>query len=236
MKKYYAFLFSFLLGGTSISTAQVKMIPLFSDNMVLQQQTHAPIWGETKPGKTVEVTTSWNDKRYTVTADGRGKWIVKVTTPEAGGPYSIVISDGKKVTLDNVLIGEVWLCSGQSNMEMPVEGWGKVKNYAQEIADANHPNIRFLQVTDNTSPQPLTEMKARDNGWMVCSPETVKEFSATGYFFGRNLNRNRNVPVGLIDSSWGGTIIEAWTSEEALKTIPEMADNIAEVKNMPLII
>ncbi len=234
MKKYYACLLSFLLCSTAISTAQVKLIPLFSDNMVLQQQTQAPIWGETKPGKTVEVTTSWDKEKYTVTADAKGKWMVKVATPEAGGPYSIVISDGKKVTLDNVLIGEVWLCSGQSNMEMPVEGWGKVKNYEQEIADANYPNIRFLQVTDNTSPQPLAEMQARNDGWMVCSPETVKEFSATGYFFGRDLNHYRNVPVGLIDSSWGGTIIEAWTSEEALSTIPEMMDNIADVKSMPL--
>ena len=127
--------------------AQVKLPPLFSDNMVLQQQAQAPIWGESKPGKTVEIKTSWDGKKYSVQADADGKWEIAVSTPQAGGPYTICISDGKPVELKNVLIGEVWLCSGQSNMEMQVEGWGKVMNYEQEKVEANqYPNIRFLLV------------------------------------------------------------------------------------------
>ena len=131
MNKLYMFSLFWSLCVTSLS-AQVNLPPIFSDNMVLQQQTQAPIWGESKPDKEIVITTSWDQKKYTVQADARGKWNTKVTTPAAGGPYDIIIYDGKKVKLSNVMIGEVWVCSGQSNMEMQVEGWGKVKNYEQE--------------------------------------------------------------------------------------------------------
>lgn len=142
------------LFGSAMLSAQVKLLPIFSDNMVLQQRVKAPIWGETLPNKTVEIITSWNKKKYTALADEKGKWIVKVDTPSAGGPYTITISDGKPVMLSNVLIGEVWICSGQSNMEMQVEGWGKINNYQQEIADAQkYPNIRLMQIKKTISPQ-----------------------------------------------------------------------------------
>ena len=118
-----------LLAGCMSAKAQVKLQPLFTDNMVLQQQANVPIWGEDKVGKKVTVTTSWDNRKYTTTTSTEGKWKVSVTTPKAGGPYTITINDGKIVRLNNVLIGEVWLCSGQSNMEMPIEGWGKVMNY-----------------------------------------------------------------------------------------------------------
>lgn len=152
MNKLFTFSLFWLLCATGIA-AQVKLSPIFSDNMVLQQQIKAPIWGETKPYKKVEVTTSWDQKKYKVQADPQGKWKTEVVTPVAGGPYSITISDGKKVKLSNVMIGEVWVCSGQSNMEMQVEGWGKVMNYQQEKEEAeNYPNIRFLLVEKATSP------------------------------------------------------------------------------------
>lgn len=233
MNKNLAISLFFLLGSATLS-AQVKLLPIFSDNMVLQQQTQAPIWGESKPNKKVEIKTSWDQKKYIVQADGQGKWSTKVATPVAGGPYDITISDGKKVKLSNVMIGEVWICSGQSNMEMQVEGWGKVKNYEQEKEEANnYPNIRFLLVEKAMSPTPVENIKAKENGWQVCSSQSVADFSAAGYFFGRDLNKYRNVPIGLIDTSWGGTIIETWTSNEALATVPSMKKRLEALVGLP---
>lgn len=223
-----------LLSVSTVLAAQVKLSPLFSDNMVLQQQTEAPVWGMAKPGKTVEITTSWNQKKYTTKTDGQGKWKTKVTTPAAGGPYAITISDGKPVKLNNVMIGEVWICSGQSNMEMQVEGWGKVLNYQQEKIEAeNYPDIRFLLVEKATSPVPSDELKVSGGGWQVCSSKSVADFSAAGYFFGRDIHKYRNVPVGLIDTSWGGTYIETWTSKDALATMPDMQDKLEILNGLP---
>lgn len=234
MNKNIAISLFFLLGSTTLS-AQVKLLPIFSDNMVLQQQTQAPIWGESKPNKKVEITTSWNQKKYIALADAQGKWKIKVETPVAGGPYAVTISDGKAMKLDNVMIGEVWICSGQSNMEMEVGGSGKVTNYEQEIAEAqNYPNIRFLTVGKATSPIPVEDMTAADNGWQVCSPKSVASFSAAGYFFGKDIHKYQNVPIGLIDTSWGGTFIETWTSADALATMSAMQKNLDILKSVPL--
>ena len=234
MKKKFLFLLFALWGSTTLP-AQVKLQPMFSDNMVLQQQTEAPIWGESKPNKTVEIETSWNGKRYSVKADAAGKWSAKVETPSAGGPYTITISDGKPVKLKNVMIGEVWICSGQSNMEMQVEGWGKVLNYEQEKVEANnYPNIRFLLIKQTTSSQPLDHIEAAEGGWQVCSAKSVADFSAAGYFFGRDLHKYRNVPIGLIDTSWGGTCIETWTSKEALATVPDLKESLTILEGLPV--
>jgi sialate O-acetylesterase len=182
----------------------------------------------------VTVTTSWDKHTYTVHADQAGKWKVKVQTPAASNnPYSITISDGKAITLHNILIGEVWLCSGQSNMEMPLAGWGKVKNYELEIAAANYPQIRLLQVDKATSTQPLDDLKGTDAGWQVCSPATIAEFSSVAYFFGRNLWQNLNVPVGLINTSWGGTVAEAWTSGESLELMPDFKEEVKAIQALP---
>lgn len=234
MNKYFVISLLFGLGSAALS-AQVKLSPIFSNNMVLQQQTQAPVWGESKPNKTVEITTSWNQKKYTVQSDAQGKWKTEVETPVAGGPYTVTISDGKPVKLTNVLIGEVWICSGQSNMEMQVDGWGKVTNYEQEKVEAqNYPNIRFLQVKKATSPVPMNEITATGNGWQVCSSMSVADFSAAGYFFGRDINKYQNVPVGLIDTSWGGTYIESWTSADALAAMPDMQKNLDVLKDIPV--
>lgn len=233
MNRHFIISLFFLLGSATLS-AQVKLLPIFSDNMVLQQKVKAPIWGEATPNKVVEVTTSWNKKKHTARADEKGKWSVKVETPSAGGPYTVTISDGTPVILRNVLIGEVWICSGQSNMEMQVEGWGKITNYKQEIAEAQkYPNIRFLQVKKAISTLPVTDMSATNDGWQVCSSETLGDFSAVGYFFGRDLNKYRNVPIGLIDTTWGGTIIETWMSAEALQTMPGLKEEVEEIKLLP---
>lgn len=220
----------------SQTQAQVHLSPLFTDNMVLQQKTDAPVWGTASPDAEVSVYTSWNKATCSTVADSDGKWMVKVKTPKAGGPYSVVISENGQnpVTISNVLVGEVWLCSGQSNMEMPVKGWGKVMNYEQELKDAaKYPEIRLLEVQRNVSPKPESEFTADADGWMLCSPETLEEFSATAYFFGREIHLKRNVPVGLINTSWGGTIIEAWMSADALQGVKDLEDEAAWVKDWP---
>ena len=226
-------LFAALLMLSGAISAKVVLPPMFSYKMVLQQQADAPIWGEAKPMKTVKVTTSWDGKTYETQADKEGKWKLSVRTPEAGGPYELTLTDGQKLVLKNVMIGEVWICSGQSNMEMPLEGWGKIMNYKKEVSAADHPNIRLLHVEHVTSTQPESDIKVRDNGWQVCSPQTIPNFSATAYFFGREISEKQNVPVGLIHTSWGGTNVESWISGKVLQEMPDFSNVVEEVRAMP---
>jgi sialate O-acetylesterase len=203
------------------SFAVVKLPAIFSSNMVLQQQSEVPFWGEATPNKKVRITSSWNKKTIETKADTKGNWKTTVSTPVYGGPFTIEISDGKKTILENVMVGEVWLCSGQSNMEMPLGGWGKIANSEQEINSANYPDIRLLQVSKTLSTKPLTDLEVTNGGWVACSPKTVEEFSSVAYFFGRDLYKMMKIPIGLINTSWGGTIAEAWTSGSSLKTMPD---------------
>ncbi len=219
------------------SYAQVTLCPIFSDNMVMQRETdNAPIWGRGIAGKKITIITSWDNTSYSTMVDASGKWATNVKTPTAGGPYTITISDGskKKIVLKNVLIGEVWICSGQSNMEMPVEGWGKVNNFSAEEIDANnYKNIRLLTVKHVTSPTPLDNVPVVGDSWLVCDAQNVADFSATAYFFGRELYDVYNIPIGLINTSWGGTIIEAWMSHEAFESIPGQKHNIEAIDSLP---
>ncbi|MFT3903005.1 MAG: sialate O-acetylesterase [Niabella sp.] len=203
-------------GIASTAFAQLKLPVIFADGMVLQQNTGAPVWGWTMPGQKVEVNGSWSAKAVQAVADKSGKWMVKLPTPKAGGPYSVRIKAGETKILRDVLIGEVWICSGQSNMEMPVSGWttDTIKNSAQEIANANYPSIRLFTVEKEIAYAPKNNVKG---AWSACSPSTVGPFSATAYFFGRELYKKLKVPIGLIHTSWGGTIAEAWTSEASLR-------------------
>ncbi len=178
------------------ASAKIILSSLFSDNMVLQQKEKVALWGSSGAEKNVIITTSWNKKIITIKADANGYWKIKVNTPKAGGPYTITFNDGEELVLQNILIGEVWLCSGQSNMEMPLEGWGKIKNYKEEIAVANYPNIRLINVKKATSTQPLSEAKFK-NGWQPCSPSTVADFSSVAYFFARNIQQHHNIPIAL---------------------------------------
>jgi sialate O-acetylesterase len=205
-----------LLVLSSFIRAEVKMPAIFGDNMVLQQQTEAAIWGKADLNATVRITTSWNKKSYSVRADKDGMWKVKVSTPVAGGPYNVTISDGKPVSLMNVMIGEVWVCSGQSNMEMPMKGYGNqpITGSNEYIALASNANIRLITVPKSASLTLLDDFKG---SWKLCEPENVSEFSATAYFFGLMLNRALDVPVGLINTSWGGTRIEPWISEAGIR-------------------
>lgn len=202
--------------STGTIFGQVKLPAIFGDNMVLQQQTQAAIWGLAAKNSTVKVTTSWNNKSYTAKAGSDGKWKLKVATPSAGGPFEVSISDGTTLKLKNVMIGEVWVCSGQSNMEMPVKGYMSqpVLGSNESIATSSNPAIRLFTVKKASSLQPLDDVTG---SWKTCEPENVSEFSATAYFFGLMLNKALKVPVGLINTSWGGTRIEPWMSEAGFK-------------------
>lgn len=232
MKILRALIFSALAAAGLSANAKVTMPSAFSDNMVLQQKTKAAIWGKAEPGKTVSITTTWSTKKYTAIAGADGKWKVMVATPSYGGPYDITISDGEALTLKNVLIGEVWIASGQSNMEFPVSGWSQVVNYQQELTEANYPNIRLLQVEHITSTEPLDEAKITGDGWQVCDSKTVAQFSAVAYFFARDIYKKTGIPIGVIHSSWGGTIAEAWESEATVKQLPDLAKAYERMKTL----
>jgi len=213
--------------------SQLSLPAIFTDNMVLQQKTDAPIWGKALPNSTVKIVPSWNRKEYSAQADATGKWKTTIATPTAGGPYQIKVSATNSITLNNVMIGEVWICSGQSNMEMPLSGWGKINNYEKEIAAADYPNIRLLQVEKATSSYPLDDVNISSGGWQDCSPATITNFSATAFFFGRDLYQSMGIPIGLIHTSWGGTLAEAWTSREALMMMPDFRQRAEEFAQLP---
>jgi sialate O-acetylesterase len=217
-------LFLFFL---KISVAQELRLPaIFSDNMVLQQKTSAPVWGWDAPGKTIEVTGSWNNRTVTAVADKSGKWIVKVTTPQAGGPYTLMVKSDKSITFQNVMIGEVWVCSGQSNMEMPMTGWPNMPVFLSDTtikAASNYPNIRLFNLQKKISVTPLDDCTGK---WVASSPESVAAFSAVGYFFGLELYKHLNIPVGLIMTAWGGTPSESWTSAEYISKYDEFKPEI----------
>ena len=221
-----------LWGCTGVLQAKVVLPSVFTDNMVLQQKTDITFYGDATKNKQLTVKTGWNGKEYHTEADGQGKWSLKIPTPAAGGPYEITFSDGKKLQLKNVMIGEVWFCSGQSNMEMPVAGWGKVMNYEQEIAEAASPAIRLFQVKKNTSLAPLKEVESTLGGWQECSSATVPEFSALAYFYARALWKELNVPIGVIDCTWGGTPAEAWTSHETLRQVMGFREEMDKLERL----
>lgn len=222
---------SVMLCTSGFVQAKVKLPSLFSDDMVFQQKTKAAVWGKAEPGKTITISTTWSQTRYTSKADKLGNWKIPVVTPSYGGPYAMTISDGDPLILTNIMIGEVWVCSGQSNMEMPLAGWGKINNYEQEIAAAKYPNIRLLQVDHITSNVPLDDAKVANSGWKPCVPQYVAGFSSAAYFFAREIYNETKVPIGLIHTSWGGTIAEAWTSAATLKTIPDFVAAVNKIEN-----
>ncbi|WP_200975677.1 sialate O-acetylesterase [Echinicola sp. 20G] len=229
MKKLVAFLTLCII--SQLAFAEVKLPAIFSDNMILQQQMDAPIWGWTNAGETVSITTSWNNKTYETKANGEGEWNVKVSTPEAGGPYSITISDGQEMSLENVLIGEVWLCSGQSNMEMPLKGFPAQPVIAgnEAIVNSKNSTIRLITVPRKSTVEVAKDFEGQ---WEEAKPSTTSNFSATAWFFGTQIQRVLDVPVGLIHVSYGGSNIEAWMSEAMLEdfkeeiTIPQQQEDI----------
>lgn len=218
------FLLSLLVLLTSFSQvkSEIKLPAVIADNMVLQQQSDVAIWGWAKPNANVSVSSSWNKKSYSTKSDAEGYWSLKIKTPEASyTPYSLTISDGKAVTVNNVLIGEVWLCSGQSNMEMPMMGFGgnqPIEGGPEAIYNSTNKGIRCFTVERISKSKPVNDCKGT---WEIAGPETTPHFTATGYYFARLINKALDVPVGLIHTSWGGSRIEAWMTPNSLKDIPE---------------
>ena len=212
--------------------AQPAVVPntLFSDHAVLQQGCDLPVWGTAKDGERVTVELA-AQKAATVAKDGR--WLVRLKALPAGGPYTMTIAgEGSVIKISDLLVGEVWVCSGQSNMERQLglrEGQKPIVNWEQEVAAANYPQIRQFYVPQKSALSPAASV---DGKWVVCSPQTVADFTAVGYFFGRDLFQARHAPVGLIHSSWGGTPAEAWTSQEALRTLPDFAGPVAQIERI----
>ena len=204
---------------------KLEINPLFSDHMVLQQNQEVAFWGNYSPNKKIKITATWGSEA-TTKVDNNGNWKLSLNTPNAGGPFEIKIkSNDSSILLKDIMIGEVWLASGQSNMTMPLKGWPPdylVENYVQEIADADFPAIRMFTVGKNISAMPQNNLKGE---WKLCAPETAGDFSATAYFFARRLYQELNIPIGIIHSSWGGTPIEAWTSFGQLETVKDIVPN-----------
>jgi sialate O-acetylesterase len=231
MKLTSGFLILFLTLGSCQNRSDLKLPSLVSDNMLLQQKTKAKIWGWANPGHKINVSASWNSNVRTV-AGKDGKWSAILPIPEAGGPYTLTVScNDTTIVVRNVLIGEVWFCSGQSNMEMPVAGWppaDTVMHSAATIASASIPEIRLFNVEKKISGEPAGECAG---AWEVSSPASVQQFSATAYFFGRKLYNELHVPIGLIESAWGGTPSESWTSAESLEKAGEFVSEIKAFKD-----
>ena len=209
--------------------AKIKLPAILGDNMVLQQNVKVNLWGYASKQKKVEVKTSWNNMVYSTSAASDGKWMLQIETPKAGGPYIIEISDDdSSINLSNILVGEVWLCSGQSNMEMPIKGFrGQPVNGSCDIIANASPddNIRMITLKINSSKVPLDDCLSTP--WMVSDAQSVANFSATAYFFANYLQKILKVPVGLICSSWGGSKIESWINKDVYeKQFPEISLDI----------
>lgn len=202
---------------TSPAFAVVRLPNIIASNMVLQQKSEAVLWGWADPGEKIYITTSWNTKTDSVTGDRDARWKIKVATPQAGGPYVITLKGSNVITLDNILIGEVWVCSGQSNME-----WSSYQNVQQimdEMLNSANANLRLFHVPKSTSKFPQENI---EGNWKTCESASLEGFSAVGYFFAKALQQKLNVPVGIINSSWGGTPAEVWAPEGLVTNDPEL--------------
>ncbi len=202
------------------AAAKVTLPKIFSDGMVMQRETTANLWGTAKASSTVKITTSWDKKTYVAKSGNDGKWRTSLKTPKAGGPYSITLSDGEKTEINDILIGEVWICSGQSNMEMPMKGFKNqpVDNSLTDILHSTDNNLRLFTVKRNSRFAPVDTVSGK---WNSAAPASVREFSATAYYFGRELRSILNVPVGLVVAAWGGSACEAWMTSDWLKAFPD---------------
>ncbi|WP_018631051.1 sialate O-acetylesterase [Niabella aurantiaca] len=218
--------------------AAVKLPAVIADHMVLRQKTTVALWGWADAGEHITIRCSWNRQPVRVTAGADGRWLAHVTTTAAGGPYTIAFSGTNTITVQDVLLGEVWLCSGQSNMAFPLakqSAWRTgVVGYEKEVAKATHPLLRLFTVQQEVAADPQPDLRG---SWTACTPETAAAFSAVAYYFGREIQEATGVPVGLIHSSWGGTPAESWTRREVLNADSDLRVILdryeAAVKNYP---
>jgi sialate O-acetylesterase len=202
---------------STVAQADIRLPAVIGDNMVLQRNSDAPIWGWADPGERITVDVSWSEDHLAVKADTDGRWKLNITGPPVGKPGRMTLKGENTITLENILAGEVWVCSGQSNMQWTVSN----SSYAQEeIAAADYPRIRLFSVERKVADKPQDDCTG---SWVECSPETIPGFSAVAYFFGRELHRKLDIPIGLIHTSWGGTPAEAWTSWPMLETDSDFA-------------
>jgi len=220
-----------ILGAASMFaanlSAEVKLPNIIGNDMVLQRDMPVPIWGWADKGE--KVTVSFGGETKSVVADGKGKWMVKLSPLKAKeAPAKMTIGGNNKITLDNILVGEVWICSGQSNMEWSIRS---SMNAKEEIAASNHPVIRLFNVPGHKVHPKPQERLAIPSDWKVCNPDTSSNFSAVGYYFGRRLLKELDVPVGLIGSNWGGTRIEPWTTLDGFESVSELSKEAEKVKS-----
>jgi sialate O-acetylesterase len=222
--KWTVLLLLLMAGNVS---AQVKFPPFFSSNMVLQQGIEIPVWGWASPGE--EVTVTLERSSATAKTDQEGKWLVRLPAMVYGGPYQMTVQGKNRRTIENIMIGEVWVCSGQSNMEFNLI---TAKNAEAEIASSGYPDIRLFTVKKRIAQTPQDQLE--DGEWLECSPVSSSRFSAVAYFFGRALYEKLKVPVGLINTSWGGTVAETWISEKTMAQNPDFAKQLSQLKKVNL--
>ena len=227
-KKFFVFALIFFSLSYFSAEAYLRLPDIFSDNMVLQQQTTIHFYGWSDPNQKISVITSWNGDTLKTSTLSDAVWAVDLQTPKAVGPYQVTIIGDSTITIQNVLIGDNWICTGQSNMEFSAD-WHK-DFYKEEVANANHPEIRFFHIQKLSAPYPQQEVRGK---WEVCSPSTMHSFSAAGYFFARTLIENIHQPVGLIESCWGGTPVQSWTPIEVFTNSEKLAVSAAELTPVP---
>ncbi len=202
------------------TAVNIQVDEIFTDHAVLQRDAEVPIWGTADPGGKIKV--EMGSAAAFAEVDEEGRWMVALPAMTAGGPFDLHVIGEDTISFQDILIGDVWVASGQSNMEWPLNA--QVDNFEEEIAQANYPEIRLLTVEKNQSYEPLKQFNS--DGWLVCSPETVGNFSAVAYFFGRHIQQEIKVPIGLINTTWGGTVAEAWTSEQSLMKMQDFKEVI----------
>ncbi len=226
MEKLFTAICLIIFSSSILSSQELSLCNLFSDHMVLQRNSEVAIWGEAPIDAKVTINCSWGVNKEIV-ADQNGQWSTMVLTQESGGEHDIIIrSATQEIQIKDVLFGEVWLASGQSNMEMPLKGWpptDPIKDAEQEIQKADYPMIRMITVQRNLSTKPLSTFEGT---WKVCSPDNALTFSASAYFFARTLHENLNIPIGIIHSSWGGTPAESWVSQQNLRSMNDFNETL----------
>ena len=223
MKRLTIHLLLVIFGFTANVSAEIKLPKVFADHMVLQRGQNVALWGWAEPGEAVQIQTPFESQQLTANEDG--KWMTRLRPMRAGGPIEITLKGTNEIVLKDILIGDVWVCSGQSNMEWRVNS---SNNSDEEIANADWPNIRLFDVKKTPKIDPADDVEL-DAPWSACTPESIPNFSAVGYFFGRKLHQELNIPIGLISTNWGGTRIEPWTPPagfEAVDAVKEIPDNI----------
>src|SRR3984885_435371 len=234
-----------LLAATLTTQAEVSLPKVFSSHMVLQREMPIHIWGSATPGESI--TATFHNLTNTAITDAAGRWSLYLPPQPAGGPYTLTVHSTNPITYDDILLGDLWFPSGQSNMEMPLSGFApdtQIEHADEEIAAANYPDIRLLRIDKDTSDYPREDVKST-TGWSLCTPDTAKDFSAVAYFFARDLqkalaDKQQHIPIGLIDSTWGGTPAEAWTSMNALganaSLMPVFATRAEKMDREPTVI